>query len=158
MSPSYTSTLDLYFFRRAIKVCETCNPESLSAFTKLTGAFLCIQASTRLIYFLGCESIVAGQLFKRLETEGSLFLTCSKISMLTNRQDLLRWRARNKTTSGLWKQTRGRRRARTRKGVNQNKRAARQCRNRGIFLFVKLKRRKSTRTTSTPTRKSKSGF
>ncbi|KAF7792377.1 hypothetical protein EIP86_003414 [Pleurotus ostreatoroseus] len=28
---------DLALFRRAIKVCETCNPESLSAFTKLIG-------------------------------------------------------------------------------------------------------------------------
>ncbi|EED82474.1 predicted protein [Postia placenta Mad-698-R] len=45
---------DLAIFRRAIKIAEMHNPEGLSAFTKL----------------LGCDSTVAGQQFKRLETEG----------------------------------------------------------------------------------------
>ncbi|CAL1707531.1 unnamed protein product [Somion occarium] len=45
---------DLALFRRAIKVYEKINPNGLSAFSKL----------------IGCESIVAGQLFKRLEAEG----------------------------------------------------------------------------------------
>ncbi|KAH8107944.1 HORMA-domain-containing protein [Cristinia sonorae] len=45
---------NLALFRRAIKVCQTHNPPGLSAFIKL----------------IGCENIVAGQLFKRLESEG----------------------------------------------------------------------------------------
>ncbi|KAK7687094.1 hypothetical protein QCA50_009595 [Cerrena zonata] len=45
---------DLALFRRAIKVYEKHNPNGLSAFAKL----------------IGCESLVAGQLFKRLEGEG----------------------------------------------------------------------------------------
>ncbi|THH27739.1 hypothetical protein EUX98_g6459 [Antrodiella citrinella] len=45
---------DLALFRRGIKIYETHNPPGLSAFSKL----------------LGCEGIVAGQLFKRLESEG----------------------------------------------------------------------------------------
>ncbi|KAI0081208.1 HORMA-domain-containing protein [Panus rudis PR-1116 ss-1] len=44
----------LALFRRAIKCYETHNPPNLSGFSKK----------------VGCESIVAGQLFKRLETEG----------------------------------------------------------------------------------------
>ncbi|KAI0785638.1 HORMA domain-containing protein [Abortiporus biennis] len=49
---------DLALFRRAIKVYETSNPPGLSGFTKL----------------LACEPIVAGQLFKRLESEGFIVL------------------------------------------------------------------------------------
>nr|QHB50184.1 meiosis-specific protein hop1 [Sparassis latifolia] len=45
---------DLAIFRRAIKIFEMYNPENLSSFTKL----------------MDCDSVVAGQLFKRLETEG----------------------------------------------------------------------------------------
>ncbi|KAI0672868.1 HORMA-domain-containing protein [Trametes maxima] len=45
---------DLAIQRRGIKVFETHAPESLSAFTKL----------------IGCDSSVAGQVFKRLEAEG----------------------------------------------------------------------------------------
>ncbi|KAH9930747.1 uncharacterized protein B0H18DRAFT_1116858 [Fomitopsis serialis] len=45
---------DLAIFRRAIKVFEKMKPDSLSAFTKL----------------IACDSTVAGQVFKRLETEG----------------------------------------------------------------------------------------
>ncbi|KAI0273433.1 HORMA domain-containing protein [Gloeopeniophorella convolvens] len=44
----------LALFRRAIKIAEAHKPESSSAFTKL----------------IGCEPIVAAQLFKRLEVEG----------------------------------------------------------------------------------------
>ncbi|KAI0934776.1 hypothetical protein AcW1_006192 [Taiwanofungus camphoratus] len=49
---------DLAIMRRAIKVFETYEPESLSSFTKV----------------IGCDSAVAGQLFKRLETEGFITL------------------------------------------------------------------------------------
>ncbi|KAJ3558173.1 hypothetical protein NM688_g1079 [Phlebia brevispora] len=49
---------DLALFRRAIKICEQSNPENLAAFAKL----------------IGCESLVASQLFKRLETEGFIAL------------------------------------------------------------------------------------
>ncbi|EMD38181.1 hypothetical protein CERSUDRAFT_104791 [Gelatoporia subvermispora B] len=45
---------DLAIMRRAIKVFETHNPDTLSAFTRL----------------LGCNTAVSGQLFKRLEAEG----------------------------------------------------------------------------------------
>ncbi|KAI0780584.1 HORMA domain-containing protein [Trametes elegans] len=45
---------DLAIQRRGIKVFETHGPEGLSAFTKL----------------IGCDSTVAGQVFKRLEAEG----------------------------------------------------------------------------------------
>ncbi|KZT71267.1 HORMA-domain-containing protein [Daedalea quercina L-15889] len=49
---------DLAIFRRAIKVFETRKPDCLSAFTKL----------------IACDSAVAGQVFKRLETEGFIAL------------------------------------------------------------------------------------
>ncbi|KAH9952085.1 HORMA domain-containing protein [Amylocystis lapponica] len=49
---------DVAIMRRAIKIFEVHRPESLSAFTKL----------------IGCDSVVAGQLFKRLETEGFIAL------------------------------------------------------------------------------------
>ncbi|KAI0807770.1 HORMA-domain-containing protein [Fomes fomentarius] len=45
---------DLAILRRGIKVFETHAPDGLSAFTKL----------------IGCDSMVAGQIFKRLEAEG----------------------------------------------------------------------------------------
>ncbi|PCH37883.1 hypothetical protein WOLCODRAFT_96043 [Wolfiporia cocos MD-104 SS10] len=45
---------DLAIFRRAIKVFETSSPDGLAPFTKK----------------MGCDSTVAGQLFKRLEAEG----------------------------------------------------------------------------------------
>ncbi|OBZ65788.1 hypothetical protein A0H81_14343, partial [Grifola frondosa] len=48
---------DLAILRRAIKLFETHNPDSLSAFTKL----------------IGCDTTVAGQLFKRLEIEVSAY-------------------------------------------------------------------------------------
>ncbi|KAI0032290.1 HORMA domain-containing protein, partial [Vararia minispora EC-137] len=49
---------NLTLLRRAIKLTEESNPESKQAFTKL----------------LGCEGIVAGNLFKRLEQEGFIAL------------------------------------------------------------------------------------
>ncbi|KAI0699230.1 HORMA domain-containing protein [Cytidiella melzeri] len=49
---------DLALFRRAIKICEELGPETLSSFVK----------------FIACESLVAGQLFKRLEAEGFIAL------------------------------------------------------------------------------------
>ncbi|TFK54684.1 DNA-binding protein [Heliocybe sulcata] len=47
---------DLALFRRAVKLAEERDPESLSEFCKI----------------IGCEAAVAGQLFKRLEAEGIL--------------------------------------------------------------------------------------
>ncbi|VDB82853.1 unnamed protein product [Peniophora sp. CBMAI 1063] len=48
----------LALFRRAIKLVEEHNPDSSKAFTEL----------------IGCEALVAGQLFKRLEAEGFIAL------------------------------------------------------------------------------------
>lgn len=64
--------------RRAIKICETQNPDSLSAFTKSVGKSCRSANTTRyprhsfVSPSSGCEGIVAGQLLKQLETEGRL--------------------------------------------------------------------------------------
>ncbi|OCH86897.1 hypothetical protein OBBRIDRAFT_782465 [Obba rivulosa] len=57
---------DLAIMRRAIKIFETHNPETLSTFTKL----------------LGCGTAVAGQLFKRLETEGFIVIETKELDEL----------------------------------------------------------------------------
>ncbi|KIP10850.1 hypothetical protein PHLGIDRAFT_64843 [Phlebiopsis gigantea 11061_1 CR5-6] len=53
-APMIAKFKDLALFRRAIKIFEQQNPEGLSAFTKA----------------IGCEPLVAGQVFKRLENKG----------------------------------------------------------------------------------------
>ncbi|KAI0063417.1 hypothetical protein BV25DRAFT_1883873 [Artomyces pyxidatus] len=74
----------LALFRRAIKVAEKDEPESSKVFAKL----------------IGCEALVAGQLFKRLEAEGFI---APQANMETGIEDT-RAKGRGKTGKGRAKQ------------------------------------------------------